>query len=122
MGTEPRLGGICTLSYPRLPPSARARWSRPQLQDRKGSGEGRARRRGKGQKEEGPGEEGGARRGRSQEGGAQHWHPHTVPTRTLVGPRSLPSRENPSLKAKFLLTLMCGTPPCLSNTLYCSRL
>ena len=61
VGTEPRLGGIYMLSYPRLPPLARARWSRPQLQDRKGSGgEGGARRRGKGQKE--GREEGGARR------------------------------------------------------------
>ena len=51
------------------------------------------RRRGRGQEErEGP-EGGGARRGRGQEGGAQHWHPHTQPRRALVGPRSLLSRE-----------------------------
>ena len=50
------------LSYPCLPPSARARGSRPQLQDRKRSGGDR----GAGgwwcQEEEGPGGEGGARR------------------------------------------------------------
>ena len=76
METEPRLGGICTLSYPRLPPSARARGSRPQLQDRKRSGGeggrgqearegpegGGARRRGRSQRRGGPEGEGGARR------------------------------------------------------------
>ena len=48
----------------------------------------------RGQEErEGPGGGGARRRGRGQEGGAQHWHPHTEPRRALVGPRSLLSRE-----------------------------
>lgn len=62
METEPRLGGICTLSYPRLPPSARARGSRPQLQDRtRSGGEG-----GRGQEEREEPEGGESRRGRGQ--------------------------------------------------------
>ena len=155
METEPRLGGICTLSYPRLPPSARARGSRPQLQDRKRSGGeggrgqearegpegGGARRRGRSQEREGPGGEGGGRGGGHKEeepggeggargGGGQkereepgEWSTTLASTHSAhEGTHSLPSGENPSLEAKFLLTLMCGRPPCLSNTLYCFRL
>lgn len=80
---------------PRLPPSARARGSRPQLQDRKRSGgeRGPGRRRVQEERE-------GARRKRSQEEreGARRVEHNTgihtqCPRRTPVGPCSLPSRE-----------------------------
>lgn len=122
MGTEPNLVASLCLSYPPA-------FGQGQGEQASATGQKRSRRgeRGPGGGR-GPGGEGRAREGQEEREEPGGWSTtlastHSAHENTFVGPCSTAEQENPSLKAKFLLTLMCGTAPTLNtNTLYCSRL